>query len=160
MKLVGNPKKATWLILLFIIVLCALAWRSAKSAEIDLRSGASFGPGKTGPVLGLDLHFPQGNALDLYAGTTLWGGTSKADTNWSWEAGFRTCRWRLCASLGGAYLQKIDEVNGSRTNFHLGLAYQVDWWRFQSISISHLSNAGTSDSNLGRNALLVDFKLQ
>jgi hypothetical protein len=160
MKLIGNPKKATLLIFLFIGILCALAWRCSSAAEMDLRGGASFGPSGSAPVLGMDLYFSQPRNVDIYAGTTLWGQTIKADTNWDWHAGFRTCRGPFCASLGAVYLQRIDAVDGSHTNFNLQLSYRWEWWRFRSLSISHLSNAGTTDSNLGRNAALVDFQLQ
>lgn len=160
MKLVGNGKAATILIYVFIIILCALAWRCSNAADLDLRLGSSFGPGGAGPVVGVDLRFPQGNDLDLYAGTLLWGQTARTDTNWDWHAGFRVCRWRLCANLGASYLQKTDALDGSHTNFNLGVSYLIGWKRVRSIDYAHLSNAGSIMPNLGRNAALVAVRLQ
>lgn len=160
-RIVGNGKAATILILVFIVILCGLLWRKAHAEEHTyLRVGSAFGPGGAGPVIGLDFRFPQGNDFDLYAGTLLWGNTPKSDTNWDWHAGIRTCRWRVCANLGAAYVQRTDANNGTHTNFNLGLSYQFNWWRLTSIDYAHLSNAGTSTVNLGRNAALLDVRLQ
>lgn len=160
MKLVRNGKAATLLIAIFIALFCLLAWRCSSAAEIDLETGASFGPGGTGPVLGMNLLEPIGSDVSLFAGTLLWGATSKADTNWDWHAGLRTCRWQLCASLGAAYVQDVDAVNGAHTNFYLGVSYLIGWHRVGAIDFAHLSDAGTSDPNLGRNAILVGWRLQ
>jgi hypothetical protein len=159
-NLVGNSSKTTILIGIFILILCGLAWRCSSAAEIDLRMGPSFGPGASGAVLGMQLYFPVGNQVDLYAGTLLWGSTPLAPNNWDWSAGFRTCRWKVCASLGASYLQRIDAVNGSHTNFNLELSYALGWKRLSSIDMSHLSDAGTTAVNKGRNAALVSIRLQ
>lgn len=158
--LVGNSKKAAILIGVFILILCGLSWRCSKAAEIDLRAGSSFGPGRSGPVLGLNLYFPVGNRVDLYAGTIMWGTTAVVASNWSWEAGFRTCRWRVCASLGASYLQREDSIDASHTNYNLELIYLIGWHRVQSIDLTHLSNAGTLSPNTGRNAALLSIRLQ
>lgn len=160
MKLFGNPKRATLLIFVFIVILCLVVWRSVSAAEIDLATGVSFGPGRSGPVLGMDFRLPQGRDVDLFAGTLVWGETTMAPNNWDWHAGFRACRWQLCASLGASYLQRVDAVNGSHTNYFLGLTWRPQLGRLDSIGMSHLSNAGTSDSNLGRNAALAFWRLQ
>ena len=158
--LVGNSPKAAILIGVFILILCSLAWRCSKAAEIDLRTGSSFGPGGSGPVLGMQLYFPIGNAVGLYAGTLMWGATSIVPNNWSWEGGFRTCRWRFCASLGASYLQREDWIDASHTNYNLELTYLIGWHRIQSFDLAHLSNAGTQFPNTGRNAALLSFRLQ
>jgi hypothetical protein len=146
---------------LFIVILVVLLWRcTAKGAEFDLDGGVSFGPGRTGPVLGLQVYQPIGNRVDVFAGTNIWGKTSLVDTNWDWSVGFRTCRWNICASLGAAYLQRTDQVNGSKTNYSLGLSYLIGYKRVSSIDYLHLSNLGTSSVNLGRNAALVSIRLQ
>lgn len=161
-RLVGNGWQATVGILIFIIVLVVLVTRchSVHAAEIDLRAGSSFGPGKSGPVLGLNLYQPIGQDVYAYAGTLLWGRTAVVASNWDWHAGFRACRWDLCASLGAAYVQDIDAVNGAHTNYNLELAYRFSWWRLASLDIAHLSDAGTTPVNLGRNAALVSVRLQ
>lgn len=159
LKIVGNGKTATVLILLFIVLLIVLASRCAHAAEIDLNTGVAFGPSQAGPVLGLDIRFPQTNDVDLFAGTTLWGQTSQAETNWDWHAGFRTCRWSFCASIGAAYLQRTDAIDGSHTNYFLGLSYLFGG-RVAGIGLSHLSNAGTTQVNKGRDAAIVTWRLQ
>jgi hypothetical protein len=159
LKLVGNAPKTAILIGIFILILCGLFWRCSSAAEIDVRGGYSFSHGN-GPVLGLQAYFPIGNRVDVFAGTLLWGDTQTDPNNWSWEAGLRTCRWKVCASLGASYLQRIDSVNGSHTNYNLELSYLIGWHRIQSIDFSHLSNAGTTPINQGRNAALVSFRLQ
>lgn len=159
---VGNGPAATLAIFLFIAIVVVLAIRCtpAKSAEIDLRAGGSFGPGRFGPVLGLNLYQPIGNEVYVYGGTLLWGKTSVAENNWDWHGGVRVCRWSYCASLGASYLQKIDAVNGAHTNYNLELAWRPGWGRLASIDVAHLSDAGTTPVNLGRNAALVSVKLQ
>jgi hypothetical protein len=147
---------------LFIVIVIVLLFRcsTAKSAEFDLRGGASFGPGRTGPVLGLQIYEPIGNQVDVFAGTIIWGKTSVAATTWDWHAGFRTCRWSVCASLGASYLQNVDAVNGAHTNYYLGLSYVFGWSRIRSIDYVHLSDLGTTPVNKGRNAALVSVRLQ
>ena len=155
----GNPIKALILVILFFVVLCLALCRPVHAAEVDLRLGASYHGGDTGPVVGLNALFPQGQ-FSLYTGVLLWGKAGPVPNNWSWEAGLRGCRWAICASLGGAYLQNIDRLNGSHTNFNLELSWLLDRPRLRSIDITHLSNAGTVDPNPGRNAALVSFRLQ
>lgn len=148
---------------IFIAAVVALLWRgcsTAKAAEFDLRAGASFGPGRTGPVLGLEAYTPIGNRVEFAAGTDIWGSTSVAPTNWDWHAGFRTCRWRVCASLGASYVQRVDAVNGAHTNYALGLSYLFGWSRVRSIDYVHLSDLGTTPVNKGRNAALFSIRLQ
>jgi hypothetical protein len=156
--IVGNSPLVTAVIVIFIIILCVLLWRPLHAAEIDLRLGASLKSHDEGPVLGMNVLFPQGG-FDLYAGTLLWGTTATTPNNWSWEAGIHACRWKICASLGGAYLQRIDRFNGSHTNFNIELSYLLGQ-RIRSLDFTHLSNAGTISPNPGRNAALLNIRLQ
>lgn len=158
--LVGNKGVAKMAVYVFIALVAVFLWRCANAAEVDLRGGASFGPTGSGPVLGLQLYQPIGNNLDVYAGTLLWGSTPRLANNWDWHAGIRTCRWSVCASLGAAYVQRIDVLNGTHTNYNLELAYRFSWSRLASIDLAHLSNAGTSPINQGRNAALGSIRLQ
>lgn len=160
---IGNKGGAYVAVIVFIIILCFLLFRCTKAQadeHVYLRAGSAFGPGGAGPVLGLDLRTPLGPQLDLYAGTLLWGKTKLGQDNWDWHVGVRTCRGNVCANLGAAYVQAIDALNGSHTNFNLGLSYQFSWHRLAGIDYAHLSNAGTIAPNLGRNAALVDLQLQ
>lgn len=159
-RLVGNGWQATIGIFIFIGTVVLLATRCAHGAEVDLRAGESFGPGGSGPVLGLNLYQPIGNEVYIYGGTLLWGKTSIAENNWDWHGGMRVCRWSFCASLGASYLQRIDAINGAHTNYNLELAYRFDWHRIASLDFAHLSDAGTTPVNLGRNAALIAVRLQ
>jgi Lipid A 3-O-deacylase (PagL) len=160
--IVANNVKATVLILAFIVILCLLSYRCSAATldEVDLRAGTSYGPGGEGPVLGFQLYFPVGPGDHLYAGTHLWGATQVVASNWDWHGGYETCRGRFCADLGAAYLQRTDSVDGSHANFNLELRYLIGWKRVSSLDLTHLSNAGTTLPNLGRNAVLVGFRLQ
>lgn len=161
-RLIGNNPKASIGVGLFILILIYLAIRPAKAAEVDLRAGSSIATG-TGPVLGLSLYTPLGDHLDGYASAILWGSTEHNASNWSWQAGLRTCRGQLCASLGASYLQRIDYANDSHTNFNLELSWKLGWKklpRLCGIDLVHLSDAGTTETNRGRNAILGCIKLQ
>ena len=163
-QLVGNGKAATIGIFLFIVVLALLFWRPAHSAELDLQGGTSFGAEGYGPVLGLRFEAPinPNNALNFEAGTDLWGSTAyhgfTVPNNWDWHAGIQGCRWRLCAEIGPAYVQRVDAINGAHTNFYLGFTFKLtDRCR---IILGHISDAGTSNPNVGRQMLSISYRLQ
>lgn len=158
--ILGNKWKEALGVIAFIALLCLAFCQPTHSAEVDLRAGTSFGPGGYGPALGLQLYFPVSNGVDAYAGTILWGKTSLVPNNWDWHIGVRACRTRWCASLGASYLQRIDDVNGARTNFNLELSWLIGWKRCHSVDFTHLSDAGTTPINKGRNAVLLSIRLQ
>jgi hypothetical protein len=165
-QLVGNGAAATVGIGMFIVI-CLLAFcHRAKAGEIDFRAGSSFGTEGVGPVIGLQVWTPLKtfNQVNAFAGTLLWGSTTfKGQTvpnNWDLHAGFEGCHGPFCAALGALYLQRIDAVNGSHANFCLQLAYRFGWRRVSGIEVVHISNAGTTDPNIGRQAALVSFRLQ
>ena len=158
-NLVGNKPAVAILIATFVTIFCLLAWRCSSAAELDLRGGVAFGHTETGAVLGLNLYVPV-SQIYVYAGTDLWGATHDLSNNWDWHGGLRACRWSFCASLGAAYLQRVDALNGAHTNFNLELSYRPGWWRIASLDYCHLSDAGTTPINIGRNAALVSIRLQ
>lgn len=161
-QLVGNGKAATIGILVFIVVMALLFWRPAHAAEVDIQAGSSFGAQGTGPVLGFGVRAPVNPAFSIVAGTDLWGSTTfrgqTVPNNWDWHAGIEACRWRLCANIGPAYVQRVDTVNGAHTNFQLGLSFIIS--SRCRIVLGHISDAGTSDPNIGRQALSISYKLQ
>ncbi len=163
-QLVGNGKAATIGIFLFITLLAFLCWRPAHAAEVDLATGTSFGTEGYGPVLGLSIAQPiaPNKNLSWVAGTDLWGSTTFhahiVPNNWDWHAGFESCRWRFCASIGAAYVQRIDAINGAHTNFNLGVRFKVS--PRLSIVIGHISDAGTSSPNVGRQLIGISYRLQ
>jgi len=161
-QLVGNGSAATIGIFIFIIILALLFWRPAHSAEVDMAGGSSFGTEGYGPTLSLDLRQPlfTNPGLDVFAGTDLWGST-KFDAkivpnNWDWHAGIEGCKWRICAGIGPAFVQRVDAINGAHTNFYLGLRFAVTP-RF-SVVLGHLSDAGTSSPNVGRQFLSLAYR--
>jgi len=162
-SLLGNNKAATIGIFAFILVLCLL-FNRCNAAEIDVFAGSSFGTEGTGAVLGLDYHQPvkANPGVDLYAGTELWGSTRYEGqyvfNNWDWHAGIEACKGKLCARIGPAYVQRVDAINGAHTNFNLGLLYEfTDRFR---LNLGHISDAGTSNPNVGRQFLAVSYRLQ
>jgi hypothetical protein len=163
-RLVGNGTAATIGILLFIALLAFLLYRPAHAAEVDINAGSSFGTEGYGPTLGLTYkqEITPNKGLNFIAGTTLWGSTTfQSETvpnNWDWHLGLQSCRWDFCADLGPAFVQRIDVINGAHTNFHLGISYQLSsrW----SLAIGHVSDAGTSSPNVGRQNLSIVYRLQ
>jgi hypothetical protein len=165
-QLVGNGKAATIGIFAFIVILCLCFCHKANAGEIDLRLGSSFGTEGTGPVIGLQYQQPLAgmNQVNFFAGTLLWGSTTynnqTVPNNWDWHAGLEGCHDRLCAGLGATYVQRTDSINGGHPNFFLQLSYKIDWGRFSSLDIVHISDAGTTSVNIGRQAVLGSFRLQ
>lgn len=163
-QLVGNGKAATIGIFTFILILAFLCWRPAHAAEIDIRAGTSFGTEGYGPTLGLEFAKPiaPNKGLSWIAGTDLWGSTTynlkTVPNNWDWHTGIESCRWRLCASIGAAYVQRVDAINGAHTNFNLGVRFKITD-RF-SLVIGHISDAGTSNPNIGRQLIGLSYRLQ
>lgn len=159
-NLVGNNKTATIGIFLFIFLFVVAGTKCAHGAELDLRTGVSFGGGGTGAVLGANVQVPL-NEKTLYfvAGTDLWGKTAKTENNWDWHTGIEACRGNFCATLSASYLQRIDAINGSHTNFGLGLSYKFNGI-LSSLGIFHMSDAGTTPINIGRQEFGADWKLQ
>ena len=165
-QLVGNGKAATIGIFAFIVILCVLLFHchAATAAEVDVEAGSSFGTEGYGAVLGLEVRHPitANKGFSLFAGTDLWGNTVYENhvvyNNWDWHAGVEACKWRVCAFIGPAFVQRVDAINGAHTNYHLGFDFLLsDRWR---ISIAHISDAGTSNPNIGRQALLISYRLQ
>ena len=173
-QLVGNGTAATIGIFAFIVILALMMFRCtpAGAAEVDIQAGSSFGAEGTGPVLGLNLNVPfEKNAgLSYNLGTDLWGATKYTTpafagdhwqpiaNNWDWHASLQSCKWRFCAEIGPAYVQKVDQINGAHTNFYLGLSFKLsERWKMK---LGHISDAGTSNPNIGRQGLLITYRLQ
>jgi Lipid A 3-O-deacylase (PagL) len=161
-QLVGNGKAATIGIFAFIVILALLFAHKALSAEVDILAGSSFGTQGTGPVLGLGFAAPIQPGLNFVAGTDLWGSTTyhgeTVPNNWDWHLGLQGCKWRLCGEIGPAFVQRVDAINGAHTNFYLGLSFKLS--SRVSLALGHISDAGTSNPNVGRQALTLSYRLQ
>lgn len=155
--LVGNNRKAVALIFVFILLLILFAFRVHAQPEVHLQVGRSFGCLSGGPVLGLELVAPLAEGLAVDVGTTLWGRAGAIRNNWDWHARLELTRGSFGAALGPAYLKNIDAANGSHAEMSLMLFWRP--WRLGA-DLIHLSNAGTSAGNCGRNATLLDGRLR
>lgn len=71
------------------------------------------------------------------------------------SAGRRFTRGRLYALSGLAWVSDDDEVLSGRFQFQTGLGVDIGGW---SMSLRHLSNAGTSGRNRGETFLLVSLR--
>lgn len=71
------------------------------------------------------------------------------------SAGRRFTRGRFYALSGLAWVTYDDEVLSGRFQFHTGLGAEVGGW---SLSLRHLSNAGTSGRNRGETLLLLALR--
>ena len=160
-QLVGNGKAATIGIFAFIAIL-VLMFARCHAAEVDIAAGSSFGAQGYGPTLGLNFAAPIQPNLNFIAGTDLWGSTTyngfTVPNNWDWHLGLQGCKWRFCADIGPAYVQRVDAINGAHTNFHLGLWFKIT--PRLSLVLGHLSDAGTTNPNVGRQSLMLSYKLQ
>ena len=106
--------------------------------------------------------FAANPGLNWYTGTDLWGSTTYdfhvVPNNWDWHAGLEGCKWRLCAGIGPAFVQRVDAINGAHTNYYLGLRFVLsDRW---TVILGHISDAGTSSPNVGRQMLSIAYRLQ
>lgn len=168
-KLVGNNAWTTAAIFAFVVILCAFFSRCANADEDNFhayaRAGSSFGTEGYGPVVGLQLVWEH-PTYNLFAGTLLWGQTTYNNevvpNNWDWHGGIESCRWEVCAGIGMTYMQRVDSINGAHTNFMLQLRWKpsTEHFRFTSTDLVHVSDAGTSSVNIGRQALLATWRLQ
>ena len=164
-QLVGNGTVATIGIFVFLILLAFMFHRTALGAEVNMGAGSSFGSEGAGPVLALNYRAPIGwdnPNLFAVAGTDLWGSTTyhgqTVVNNWDWHTGLSTCRGRWCADLGAAFVQRVDAINGAHTNYFLGLSFRIN--SRLSLVLGHISDAGTSSPNVGRQGLFLSYRLQ
>lgn len=163
-QLVGNGKWATAGIFLFIVLLAAMYTRCSHAAEVDMGAGSSFGTQGYGPTLSLNLKIPFVDNHGLYAdfGTDLWGSTTYRGTtvpnNWDWHAELESCHGRFCAGIGPAFVQRVDAINGAHTNYYLGLSF--NFTSRLRLVLGHVSDAGTSSPNVGRQLISIQYKMQ
>lgn len=132
-----------------------------KHTEMDLVAGMSFAHHTDSAVLGTNLRWGLTPKLDLFAGTDMWMPSQAAALNWDWHGGVRSCYdFNVCLSLGASYLQKIDAINGAHAEYFLSITYKFGSGRISDVGFMHLSDAGTSIPNIGRNAAIAEIRLQ
>ena len=154
----GNRKTQIGVAVFILILLLAFA-STARSAE----SYVSFGLGTTivrgqAEMLALDITFPQAGPRDAdYRIGVMIGGASEFRKNEQPNQaaffaevvdGYKKCD----VGVGVAYLQNVDEYNGSHPNFTLSASCRFGKWRG---TIRHFSNAGTKMPNRGRDMFYI-----
>ncbi len=137
-----------------ILTIC-MARPCAAAGSLLLETGASFGPGASGPVIGLELALPR----HWLVGTNYWGASARAPADEDVHGGFRLCRGALCGFAGAAYLLHTDWLQGSHWNFALSLSWRFGTGRAESVEIYHESNADLLPPNYGRNAGLIGWRI-
>lgn len=163
--LFNNDKKSVYGILAFIVIfIVAVAFSTCShAAEIDIAYGRTVLRGPT-DVLAVTVVAPrQAGDIDFYGGALLIGQYQyrKAE-HWDqpnqvvWRAGMTAHIKRFGASLGGAVLQHDDALNSGKLDFNLGLDYRLG--SHIRVSYNHISNAGTSSPNYGRDMVLVGWR--
>ena len=159
-RLFGNSKAVIPIIVTFIVLFVVFGIRCSHAGELHLETGAQLVTGR-GPYVGLYYTWadPALEHVGFQVGTYMLGRTDKTANNWSPFGAITVGRGPFTAGLGFAYLQDIDALDGSHLNYTLFLRAKTPWDR-ASVSIRHISNAGTTDSNVGRNMLAVDWRLQ
>jgi hypothetical protein len=157
--LFGNSPAVKIMIFAFLAVLVFFAIRcSADETQVHLTGGTSFGCLRSAPVLGIEVITPIEEGLAWDTGITIWGKDSETRNNWDVHGRIKFSRGPFGAAIGAAFLQNIDAVNGSHAEMSLMLYWHP--WRLGGVDVIHLSNAGTTRINCGRNAALADVRLR
>lgn len=166
-NLVGNNPAYRWLIILFALVFIIFArccLHPAKAGELHLEVGVSVIHGY-GPYIGVYYQASdKPKLIDFEAGLQMWGRTSpyegqEVPNNWAPSVMMDVNSPKnFHVGLGFVYLQHSDWLDGSRLNISLKMGY--DWNDRWGIDIRHISNAGTTPRNVGRNAILLDWRLR
>jgi len=159
-RLFGNDKKVIPIIVAFVLLFVIFGVRCSHAGELHLETGAQLVTGR-GPYIGLYYTWadPSLAHVGFQVGTYMFGRTDKTENNWSPFGQIIVGRGPFSAGLGFAYLQNTDALDGSHLNYTLSLRARTPWDR-GAISIRHVSNAGTTASNVGRNTLAIDWRLQ
>ena len=159
-NLVGNNLSTRYLIFLFIALFIVTA-RCSHADELHLEFGATVLHGN-GPYLGFYYRWERPHDIDIETGLDLFGYTKYENyslgNNWAPYALVDVRASRFNIGIGIARLQLVDGLDGSHVNITLKTGYQfADRW---GADIRHWSNAGTTARNVGRNAVLLDWKLR
>lgn len=170
MSLFNNPPQVVRILVVFVILICLgfLAHcHSANAAEpyVQLSAGSTY---VRGPAPVLDLGFtwpaPQSKHNDFWKtdltviGSSTFKGQS-APNNFAARGLYVTGFGDFDIGLGLAWMQNPAPFNGSPINFTLELAYRFQTWPI-TLSVSHLSNAGTQLPNYGRDFITLGYRFK
>jgi hypothetical protein len=164
-SLTNNPKTATKLIIAFgvllLIALCVSTCHAADT-EFDLGYGRTLTRGHTDVAVGTVVWPRRIGNIDLYAGAILIGdyeyGGHRFGNQVIARAGITPHIGPLGVSLGLAAIQHDDSINSGRINFNLALILRLG--RHGQAFLGHISNAGTSMPNVGRDFAGVEWRFR
>ena len=162
MPLFNNPKRVTYLIAAFVLVFIAALATRCHAAEGDWLTFSAGHALTRAEATVADLAYAHprwvGDA-GYELGLTLIGSSAfrnrPFDGNIAVHAQIMDGFGPVDIGIGAAYLQHTDVINGSNLNFFLSLG--VHYKRLQ-VRYNHISNAGTTAPNIGRDMLLVGWR--
>lgn len=159
----GAPKVQLAVLILLLVLIAGFATRCrAEGSYMQIGAGSTIVRGEAS-VIDLAAVYPNAAPGDaaLEVGTTFIGGSDfrGADqrNNFALRAAIVDGFGRFDVGLGAAYLQNIDQYNGSNLNFCLLLAYRFERLPI-SIRLQHFSNGGTKSPNRGRDMVFVAWR--
>ncbi len=150
-----------------ILVLLLLAFATKCHSAEPPPAYVQFGVGSTvvrgaTAVIDLSVQYPERVSDAGYEfGATFIGESSFREqgqrNNFALHAALIDGFGRFDVGLGAAYLQNVDEYNGSHLNFQLILQYRVKTIPL-TFRVQHFSNGGTQAPNRGRDMLLAYWR--
>jgi hypothetical protein len=172
--LFNNPKRSVYAIIAFLVLfVVGAAFSTCHSAELDLAYGQTVIRGKTDVIMATVVA-PRavGGDVDLYAGAILIGTstgpyhspdmfpneykTVEVSNQIMARAGCMVHINRLGMGLGLAAIQHDDLFNSGKLNFNLVLDFRLG--KHLRVSYNHISNAGSSSVNLGRDMATLGWR--
>lgn len=169
LKLFNNNKKTVVAIALFVLVFLG-SWfvpSCSHAADFEFAAGSTFVRGPAA-ALAANVVWPKilADRGDIYCGLMLIGQSTFKDSLQSNQAAVRcgivSNVGPVGFGLGAVALQHSDAYNSGKINFNLNISYKIKQWEHQALIVryDHISNAGTSSPNYGRDMafLVVRFK--
>lgn len=163
-----NLKTALAVSALILLIILGLAVPQCHAADafnapyVQFSAGSAIVRGPT-PVLDMSYTLPAPQLRNAYwqYSLTLIGQSEFRDklapNNMVVRALFVDGLGQFDFGIGPSWMMNPDPYNGSQVNFNLQIAY-----RFKvkpiTLTYTHLSNAGQSDHNLGRDLLLIGWR--
>lgn len=170
MALLRNPKGTVITVLLFLAVFIGMWFlpaSCAKAADFEFAAGSTYIRGTT-PAVAATVHWPKvvARRADLYAGVMLIGDSTYRGEYQSNQAVFRVGMINYVGNfgmgIGAVLLQNEDIYNSGNLNYNLNITYKIKNWDHSELALraDHISNAGTSKPNLGRDMLFLTYRFK
>lgn len=170
MALLRNPKGTIITVLLFLTIFLGMWFlpaSCAKAADFEFAAGSTYIRGTT-PVVAANVIWPKivAKRADLYVGVMLIGDSTYRGEYQSNQAVFRAGLINYVGNLGfgigGVVIQNEDIYNSGKLNYNLNITYKIKSWEHSELAFraDHISNAGTSKPNLGRDMLFITYRFK